>query len=191
MVYIGRFISDLSTHLLPLTHLLNKNVPFIWGKEQSDALTNLKQIIKNKMTLRFIDANRELSLYCDSSKKAGGSVLFQEDKTTKQPIPICFFSRKYNTQQTLHYSSLELELINLIDSLSRLKAFINLSSKPIKLFTDAKAIIFLLKAVKEGPNPKLARLASKLAEFQLNFQIEYLLVIYLQQYDTTNNLKVV
>ena len=173
MVYIGRFISDLSTHLLPLTHLLNKNVPFIWGKEQSDALTNLKQIIKNKMTLRFIDANRELSLYCDSSKKAGGSVLFQEDKTTKQPIPICFFSRKYNTQQTLHYSSLELELINLIDSLSRLKAFINLSSKPIKLFTDAKAIIFLLKAVKEGPNPKLARLASKLAEFQLNFQIEY------------------
>ena len=173
MVYIGRFISDLSTHLLPLTHLLNKNVPFIWGKEQSDALTNLKQLIKSKMTLKFIDADQELSLYCDSSKKAGGSVLFQEDKITKQPNPVCFFSRKYNTQQTQHYSSLELELINIIDSLSRLKAFINLSSKPIKLFTDAKAIIFLLKAVKEGPNPKLTRLASKLAEYQLNFQIEY------------------
>ena len=172
-VYIGRFIPDLQQHLLPLTAFLNKSVPFVWGPDQTIAVSNLKEIVKSNLTLKFIDANEQLALYCDSSCRAGGTVLFQTDKVTQEAAPIAFFSRKYNVEQTRHYSALELELINLLDSLSRLKNFINISSKPVKLFTDGKAILFLLKSVKEGPNAKLARLSSRLAQFDLNFEIIY------------------
>ena len=88
-------------------------------------------------------------------------------------MPICFFSRKYNTEQTQHFSALELEIINLIDSLTRLKAFVNITSKPVKLYTDAKSVLFLLKSIKEGPNAKLARLGHRLAQFDLVFEIQY------------------
>ena len=88
-------------------------------------------------------------------------------------MPICFFSRKYKTEQTQHFSALELEILNLIDSLTRLTAFVNITSKPVKLYTDAKSVLFLLKSIKEGPNAKLARLGSRLAQFDLVFEIQY------------------
>ena len=172
--YISRFLPDLQEILLPITKLLCKTEPFIWGESQEESLNKIKALVQENSSLSFIDADVELSLYCDSSKKAGGAVLFQWNKQTQnQPTPVCFFSRKYNSEQTKHLSALELELINLIDSLSRLKCFINISSKPILLHTDAKSVLFLLKSLKEGANPKLARLGSRLAQFDLNFKIVY------------------
>ena len=172
--YISRFLPDLQEILLPITKLLNKTEPFIWGESQEHSLNKIKTLVQENSSLSFIDADVELSLYCDSSKKAGGAVLFQWNKKTQnQPTPVCFFSRKYNAEQTRHLSALELELINLIDSLSRLKCFINISSKPVLLHTDAKSVLFLLKSLKEGANPKLARLGSRLAQFDLNFKIIY------------------
>ena len=172
--YISRFLPDLQEILLPITSLLSKSTPFVWSDEHDEALNKVKQLVKDNSQLGFIDANLELSLYCDSSKKAGGAVLYQWDKDKhEQPIPVCFFSRKYNVEQTHHLSSLELELLNLIDSLARLQAFVNIKSKPIKLFTDAKSVLFLLKSLKVGPNPKLARLGSRLAQFDIAFHITY------------------
>ena len=172
--YISRFLPDLQEILLPITSLLSKSTPFVWSDEHDEALNKVKQLVKDNSQLGFIDANLELSLYCDSSKKAGGAVLFQWDRNKhEQPVPVCFFSRKYNVEQTRHLSSLELELLNLIDSLARLQAFVNITSKPIKLFTDAKSVLFLLKSLKVGPNPKLARLGSRLAQFDIAFHITY------------------
>ena len=97
--------------------------------------------------------------------------IFGFPSTVKTSISGIFFSKILDYDN--RYILISNRLGNKIFYNNLCLQFINLSSKPIKLFTDAKAIIFLLKAVKEGPNPKLARLASKLAEFQLNFQIEY------------------
>ena len=174
LVYLSRFIPDLQSHLLPITKLLNKKIPFSWGREQTEAFDKIKKIILDDGELRYIDGNRELSLYVDSSRRAGGAVLFQKDPKTGEALPVAFFSRKYNEAQTRHFSSLELELINTIDSLARLRCFINQTNKPISLYTDAKSILFLLKSVKEGSNPKLSRLASRLAMYDLNFNISYM-----------------
>ena len=99
--------------------------------------------------------------------------LFQTDLKTGIAQPIAFFSRKFNQDQTRHFSSLELEIVNIIDSLARLRSFISQSSHKIRLVTDAKAVLFLLKALKEGPNPKLSRMASRLAEYELEYEIHY------------------
>ena len=70
-------------------------------------------------------------------------------------------------------SSLELELINIIDQLGRLTCYINQSPFPITVVTDAKNILFLIKSQISGPNPKLCRLAGRLANYDINFKLEY------------------
>ena len=152
-VYISRFIPDIQEILSPLSELLKANNIFQWSAEHDEALERLKRIVKENLKLSFIDSEKSLKLYCDSSKKCGGAVLFQEGE--KDEIkPICFFSRKYNLLQTQHLSALEMEIICILDSLARLRAFVNSTSKPIQIVTDAKALIFLLKSVKEGTNQK-------------------------------------
>ena len=172
LVYISRFIPDIQLILLPISDLLKSTTSFFWGSEQQAALDKIKLIVKDNYKLSFIDATKPLSLYCDSSKVGGGACLFQRDEE-QNVKPICFFSRKYNKTQTNHLSALELEIINVLDSLHRLKAFVNCTTHPITLVSDAKALIFLLKSNKEGPNPKLLRLASRLAQYDLNFEIHY------------------
>ena len=172
LVYISRFISDLQLILIPISDLLKASTPFSWNQEHQDALDKIKVIITNNLKLSFINSTKPLNLYCDSSKLGGGACLFQEDKD-KIVKPICFFSRKYNKSQTQHLSALECEIINILDSLYRLRAFVNCTTHPINIFTDAKALLFLLKSSKEGSNPKLLRLASRLTQYDLNFTITY------------------
>ena len=171
-VYVARFIPDLQLILTPISDLLKASIPFSWNQEHQDALDKIKLIITNNLKLSFIDSTKPLSLYCDSSKLGGGACLFQED-VNKVVKPICFFSRKYNKIQTQHLSALECEIINILDSLHRLRAFVNCTTHPINIVTDAKALIFLLKSSKEGSNPKLLRLASRLTQYDLNFTITY------------------
>ena len=171
--YISKFIPNLQSHLLPLTKLLNKKTEFNWGPEQTHAFNSLKSKVTADLKLNYIDTTEPLYLYCDSSRWAGGSVLYQEEKITKRKKPIAFFSRKYSQNQARLCSSLELELINVIDSLSRIQAFINNSAKKLILVTDAKNILFLLKNNQTGPNLKLSRLGARLANFDINYEIKY------------------
>ena len=171
--YISKFIPDCQEHLLTITKLLNKNVPFMWGKTQELAFEKLKLIVTSEMKLNYIDTKYPLSLYCDASQFAGGGVLYQEIPPENIKKPIAFFSRKFNPTQSRLYSSLELELLNIIDNLGRVQCFINQSPFPLKVVTDAKNILFLIKSQIAGPNPKLCRLASRLANYDLIYELNY------------------
>ena len=171
--YISKFIADSQEHLLEITKLLNKNIPFVWGKSQEIAFENLKTLVKSKMKLNYIDTKYPLSLFCDASQFAGGGVLYQEIPPENIRRPVAFFSRKFSPNQSRLYSSLELELLNIIDNLGRVQCFINQSPFPLKVITDAKNILFLIKSQISGPNPKLCRLASRLANYDVIFQLQY------------------
>ena len=161
-ICISKFIPHLQSHLLPLTKLLNKNTTFHWGIEQTTAYEQLKIIVASNLNLNYIDTRYPLILYCDASQYAGGGVLFQELPPSFEKRPILFMSRKFSPNQSRLYSSLELELINIIDQLGRLTCYINQSPFPITVVTDAKNILFLIKSQISGPNPKLCRLAGRL-----------------------------
>ena len=170
--YIARFIPDLQLHLLPITPLLNKNTPFFWGKKQQDAFNKIKSLISTDPHLNYVNANLPLYLYADASQHAGGSVLFQETDD-HQKRPIAYFSRKFSPIQSQLYSSLELELLNVIDSIGRVKNFTDLNRHPLHVVTDAKNILFLLRSQEIGPNPKLSRLAARLANLDIKYRISY------------------
>ena len=42
--YIARFLPNLQHHLLPITPLLNKDTPFLWGTKQQDAFNKLNPL---------------------------------------------------------------------------------------------------------------------------------------------------
>ena len=171
--YISKFLPDAQQHLLCITKLLNKNNPFLWGEPQEKAFSNLKNLVNSNMCLSYIDTKFPLLLYCDASQYAGGGVLYQELPPDNIKKPIAFFSRKFNPTQSRLYSSLELELINVIDCLGRVSCFINQSPFPLKIVTDAKNILFLIKSQVIGKNPKLCRLASRLANYDVVYQLIY------------------
>ena len=173
LVYIAKFIPQLQCLLFPITELLKHKGPGLpWGQEQDEALNKIKGLVNQDMKLNFINTNRPLHMYVDSSAYGGGCALFQVDENGMKK-PICFFSRKYHQDQVKSFSALELELCNLLDSLQRLKYYINLTSKPVVVHTDAKAICFLLRSQQSSQNPRLARLMNKLAGFELSFTLCY------------------
>ena len=144
--YIAKFIADSQEHLLEITKLLNKNIPLVWGKSQKIAFENLKTLVTSNMKLNYIDTKYPLSLNCDPSQFGGGGVLYQEIPPENIEEPIAFFSRKFNPTQTRLYSSLELERLNIIDNLGRVQCFINQSPFPVKVVTDVRNILFLIKS---------------------------------------------
>ena len=89
----------------------------MWGKTQELAFEKLKLIVTSEMKLNYIDTKYPLSLYCDASQFAGGGVLYQEIPPENIKKPFAFFRRKVNPTQSRLYSSLELELLNIIDNL--------------------------------------------------------------------------
>ena len=144
--YFARFLPDLQSTLLPITPLLNKNTPFLWGSAQQFAFEKIKNLICSDPNLNFVDANLPLHLCCDASQYAGGRVLYQEDSATGPKRPVAYFSRKFSADQSRLYSSLELELINIIHNIRRTKCFSDLNKHPLFIVMDAKNILFLIKS---------------------------------------------
>ena len=112
-------------------------------------------------------------MFCDGSQYAGGEVLYQEDSATGTKRPVAYYSRKFNADQSQLYSSLELELINIIDNIGRTKCFLDLNKHPLFIVTDAKNILFLIKSQEVGPNLKLSCLAARLINYDVIFKLIY------------------
>src|SRR6266498_2019078 len=64
----------------PMTNLLAKEVPYVWGQEQQQAFERLKQIISTILVLVHLDFKRPFILYTDASKERLGAILAQEEQ---------------------------------------------------------------------------------------------------------------
>ncbi|KAJ3642034.1 hypothetical protein Zmor_024854 [Zophobas morio] len=73
--YYKNFIEDLSKIAKPLTSLLKKEVPFIWGHDQQIAFSKFKEILTSQPILQYPDFKQNFILTCDASQYAVGCVL--------------------------------------------------------------------------------------------------------------------
>nr|GEX67899.1 reverse transcriptase domain-containing protein [Tanacetum cinerariifolium] len=64
------FIQDFSKITRPMTHLLEKETPFVFSKECIDAFNNLKKKLTKAPILVVIDWNLPFELMCDASDYA-------------------------------------------------------------------------------------------------------------------------
>ncbi|GJY97738.1 reverse transcriptase domain-containing protein [Tanacetum coccineum] len=114
--FYRRFIKDFSKISRPMTHLLEKNTPFIFSNECIQAF----QTLKNKLTEApiLIAPNWDLpfELMCDASDYAIGAVLGQ--RHDKHFLPIHYAS-KTMTEAESNYTTTEKEMLA-VESKARL-----------------------------------------------------------------------
>ncbi|CAM8944085.1 unnamed protein product [Rhodiola kirilowii] len=95
--FYRRFIKDFSKKALPLSSLLQKDVPFEFTKECKEAFDELKSALTNTPIIRAPNWSKGFEIMCDASDYAVGAVLGQRDE--KKPVVIYYASRTLDSTQ--------------------------------------------------------------------------------------------
>nr|GEX89687.1 reverse transcriptase domain-containing protein [Tanacetum cinerariifolium] len=81
-----RFIQDFCKIARPMTHLLKKEISFVFSKDCIDAFETLKKKLTEAPILVVLNWNLPFELMCDASDFAIGAVLEQRKMKHFQPI---------------------------------------------------------------------------------------------------------
>jgi hypothetical protein len=114
--YYRRFVKDYARIAAPLTELLKKTNPWIWGAEQQAAFDTMKTYLLTPPCLRRADLSRPFYVHTDASGQAVGAILTQKDDAGKEEWVVAYHSRKLTPAQR-NYSISELECLAVIEAL--------------------------------------------------------------------------
>nr|GEZ70000.1 reverse transcriptase domain-containing protein [Tanacetum cinerariifolium] len=122
-----------------MTHLLEKETPFVFSKECIDAFNNLKKKLTEALILVVPDWNLPFELMCDASDYSIGVVLGQ--RKTKHFQPIHYASKKM-TEAQIHYTTTEKEMLTVDDEPAEVQEVVD-------VVTITKLITEVVTAVSE------------------------------------------
>ncbi|GJV60270.1 reverse transcriptase domain-containing protein [Tanacetum coccineum] len=100
--FYRRFIKDFSKISRPMTHLLEKNTPFIFSEECIQAFQTLKKKLTEAPILIAPDWDQPFELMCDASDYAIGAVLGQRIEKHFRPI---HYASKTMTEAESNYTT--------------------------------------------------------------------------------------
>ncbi|GJZ66182.1 reverse transcriptase domain-containing protein [Tanacetum coccineum] len=109
--FYRRFIKDFSKISRPMTHLLEKNTPFIFSDECIQAFETLKKKLTEAPILIAPDWDLPFELMCDASDFAIGAVLGQRHEKHFRPI---HYASKTMTEAESHYTTTEKEMLAVV-----------------------------------------------------------------------------
>ncbi|GFU34338.1 retrovirus-related Pol polyprotein from transposon 17.6 [Trichonephila clavipes] len=164
--YFRKFIQNYSIIAKPLSDLLRDNAVFHFGPEQQLAFQTLRQKLSENPVLHIFKQGAKLELHTDASKFGYGAILLQQSDDNKLH-PVHYFSKK-TTPQEEKYSSYELEVLAVIESLKKFRNY--LVGNKFKIVTDCSA--FQKTMSKKQLTPKIARWALFLEDF--NYEIIFI-----------------
>ncbi|GKB11366.1 reverse transcriptase domain-containing protein [Tanacetum coccineum] len=149
--FYRRFIQDFSKIARPMTHLLEKETPFVFSKDCFDALQTLKKKITEAPILVVPDWNLPFELMCDASDFAIGAVLGQQKMKHFQPI---HYASRTMTEAQIHYTTIEKEMLAVVYAFEKFRSYLVLSKSIV--YTDHSALKYLMN--KHDAKPRLLRL---------------------------------
>ncbi|GJX31009.1 reverse transcriptase domain-containing protein [Tanacetum coccineum] len=158
--FYRRFIQDFSKIARPMTHLLEKETPFVFSKDCIDSFETLKKKLTEASILVIPDWNLPFELMCDASDFAIGAVLGQ--RKTKHFRPIHYAS-KTMTKAQIHYTTTEKEMLAIVYAFEKFRPYLVLSKSIV--YTDHSALKYLLS--KQDAKPRLLRWVLLLQEFDI------------------------
>nr|GEW31746.1 NBS-containing resistance-like protein [Tanacetum cinerariifolium] len=91
-----------------MTHLLEKETPFVFSKDCIDAFETLKNKLTEAPILVVSDWNLSFELMCDANDFAIGAILGQHKKEHFQPI---HYANKTMTEAQKYYTTMEKEML--------------------------------------------------------------------------------
>nr|GEU73958.1 DNA-directed DNA polymerase [Tanacetum cinerariifolium] len=145
--FYRRLIQDFSKIARPMTHLLEKETPFVFSKECVDAFNTQKKKLTEALILVVPDWNLPFELMCDASDFTIGAVLGQ--RKTKHFHPIHYVS-KTMTETQIHYTTTEKEMLVVVYAFEKFQPYLVLSKSIV--YTDHSALKYLLN--KQDAKPR-------------------------------------
>ncbi|GJT56510.1 reverse transcriptase domain-containing protein [Tanacetum coccineum] len=116
--FYRRFIKDFSKISRPMTHLLEKNTPFIFSEECIQAFQTLKKKLTEAPILIAPDWDQPFELMCDANDYAIGVVLGQRIEKHFRPI---HYASKTMTEAESNYTTTEKDMVSVVkDAKARL-----------------------------------------------------------------------
>ncbi|KAI0995362.1 hypothetical protein K3495_g12820 [Podosphaera aphanis] len=115
--FYRRFIKDLSKICRPLTELLQKDKPYIWGSPQQLAFRTLQSSFKTPPILAYYDYNKKTVIETDASDWTSGGVLSQLNENGLLR-PVAYFSSKH-TRAECNYEIYDKELLAIVKFLGK------------------------------------------------------------------------
>ncbi|GJR04259.1 reverse transcriptase domain-containing protein [Tanacetum coccineum] len=109
--FYRRFIKDFSKISRPMTHLLEKNTPFIFSEECIQAFRTLKKKLTEAPILIAPNWDQPFELMCDGSEYAIGAVLGQRIEKHFKPI---HYASKTMTEAESNYTTTEKEMLAVV-----------------------------------------------------------------------------
>ncbi|GJU61846.1 reverse transcriptase domain-containing protein [Tanacetum coccineum] len=158
--FYRRFIQDFAKIARPMTHLLEKDTPFIFSKECIESFNILKKKLTEASILVAPDWDLPFEIMCDASDYAVGAVLGQ--CKTKHFQPIHYVSKTMTDAQS-HYTMTEKELLAVVYAFEKFWPYLVLSKTIV--YTDHSALKYLL--AKQDAKPRLLRWILLLQEFDV------------------------
>ncbi|GJS69147.1 reverse transcriptase domain-containing protein [Tanacetum coccineum] len=157
--FYRRFIKDFSKISRPMTHLLEKNTPFIFSDECIQAFETLKKKLTEAPILIAPDWDLPFELMCDASDFAIGAVLGQRHE--KHFRPIHYASKTMNEAES-HYTTTEKEMLAVVYAFEKFRSYLILNKSIV--YTDHSALKYLL-LVKKIPKARLLMWVLHLQEY--------------------------
>ncbi|GJY90199.1 reverse transcriptase domain-containing protein [Tanacetum coccineum] len=136
--FYRRFIKDFSKISRPMTHLLEKNTPFIFSNECIQAFETLKKKLTEAPILIAPDWDLPFELMCDASDFAIGAVLGQRHE--KHFRPIHYASKTMNEAES-HYTTTEKEMLAVVYAFEKFWSYLILNKSIV--YTDHSALKYL------------------------------------------------
>ncbi|GJV48992.1 reverse transcriptase domain-containing protein [Tanacetum coccineum] len=144
----------------PMTHLLEKETPFVFSKECIDAFNILKKKLTEAPILVALDWDLPFEIMCDASDYAVGAVLGKRKTKHFQPI---HYASKTMTDAQAHYTTTEKELLAVVYAFEKFWPYLVLSKTIV--YTDHSALKYLL--AKQDAKLRLLRWILLLQEFDV------------------------
>nr|GEY69948.1 reverse transcriptase domain-containing protein [Tanacetum cinerariifolium] len=132
-----------------MTHLLEKETPFIFSKECIIAFNTLKKKLTEAPILVVHDWNLPFELMCDASDYAIGAVLGQCKSKHFQPI---HYASKTMTEAQVHYTTTEKEMLAVLYAVEKFRPYLVLSKSIV--YTDHSALKYLLNKQDAKPSDR-------------------------------------
>nr|GEY82540.1 DNA-directed DNA polymerase [Tanacetum cinerariifolium] len=122
-----------------MTHLLEKETPFIFSTECIDAFNTLKKKLTEASILVVPNWNLPFKLMCDASEYAIGAGLGQCKSKHFQPI---HYASKAMIEAQIHYTTTEKEMLAVVYAFEKFQPYLVLSKSIV--YTDHSALKYLL-----------------------------------------------
>ncbi|GJZ74534.1 reverse transcriptase domain-containing protein [Tanacetum coccineum] len=156
--FYRRFIKDFSKISRPMTHLLEKNTPFIFSEECIQAFQTLKKKLTEAPILIAPDWDQPFELMCDASDYAIGAVLGQRIEKHFRPI---HYASKTMTEAESNYTTTEKEMLVVVYAFEKFWSYLIMNKSIV--YTDHSALKYLF--AKKDAKARLLRWVLLLQEF--------------------------